>query len=147
MVAIQNEIEWKQFCAQFFPAVSDDARFGSNTLRVANRGALDGLIGARFRELDTPSATAMLDAAGIANAGVNTVSEFLEHPVLRSRGRWQHVGTPVGEIEMLVPPIDLSGETARMDPVPALGEHTAQVLRELGRSQADIEALIDRRIV
>ncbi|HWD24938.1 MAG TPA: CaiB/BaiF CoA-transferase family protein [Acidimicrobiales bacterium] len=149
MVAIQNETEWKQFCAQFFPAtdLADDPRFANNTLRVANRRSLDGLIGARFLELDAPAAKELLDAASIASAGVNSVAEFLDHPVLRARGRWRSVGTPVGPVEMLTPPIDLNGETARMDPVPALGEHTERVLAELGRSPADIETLIDRRIV
>jgi formyl-CoA transferase len=105
------------------------------------------LIAARFRDLDVQSATALLDEAGIARAAVNTMTEFLEHPVLRSRGRWQSVETSAGPIEALVPPVDFGGEAARMDPVPALGEHTVRILGELGYSSAEIAVLGDRRII
>jgi crotonobetainyl-CoA:carnitine CoA-transferase CaiB-like acyl-CoA transferase len=149
MVAIQNETEWRGFCTSFFPTsdLSVDSRFASNTLRVANRPELEVLIAARFRDLDVQSATALLDEAGIARAAVNTMTEFLEHPVLRSRGRWQSVETSAGPIEALVPPVDFGGEAARMDPVPALGEHTVRILGELGYSSAEIAVLGDRRII
>lgn len=149
LVAVQNEAEWGRFCTQFLaaPAVLTDERFSSNTLRVAHRDVLDRLITERFAMVDTASATALLDEARVAYAGVNTVQEFLRHPVLRERDRWRPVETPGGVVQALLPPVDLGGDEARMDPVPRIGEHTAQLLTELGRSVAEIDELADRRII
>lgn len=69
------------------------------------------------------------------------MGEFLDHPVLAGRGRWQQVGIPGAVVQALRPPVDLAGIDPRMDPVPAVGEHTERVLTELGRGAAEIEAL------
>jgi len=143
MMGIQNEAEWVRFCQVFLqrPELATDARFSSNTRRVAHRDELNTILAGRFTELDTAHAVGLLDAARIANAGVNTVAEFLEHPVLTGRNRWREVATPVGNVRSLLPPIGLAGSEARMDPVPALGQHTTAVLAELGHSPADIDRL------
>ena len=149
LIAIQNETEWARFCRVFLadPDVSADQRFRTNTLRVANRAALDKLIGERFGGLDAAAAAALLDEAQIAHAGVNTVPEFLQHPVLRERDRWRPVETPAGITAALRPPIDIGQDEPRMDPVPGLGAHTVDVLTELGHSPAEIAELTDRRII
>jgi itaconate CoA-transferase len=82
-----------------------------------------------------------LEQADIANARLNTVEEFWRHPQLRARGRWREVGSPAGDITMLKPPFNLDGMEPRMDPIPALGEHTGRVLHELGYAEPEIEAL------
>ena len=64
-----------------------------------------------------------LEAAQIANARVNTMHDVWEHPQLAARGRWREVGTPAGPVPALLPPGSWDVEP-RMDPVPALGEHT-----------------------
>jgi formyl-CoA transferase len=84
---------------------------------------------------------ASLDDAGIANAGVNDVHEFVAHPVLAERGRWHDVGVPGGVVRSLQPPADLAGVTPRMDPVPAAGEHTERILADLGRTASEINGL------
>ncbi len=81
-----------------------------------------------------------LDAAQIANARVNDMREVWEHPQLRARARWVDVDTPAGRIAAPVPP-GLSGREARMDPVPALGEHTDAILAELGLTPERIAGL------
>ncbi len=53
---------------------------------------------------------------------------MLEHPQLAARDRWTEVGSPAGPLRALRPPITVAGRTARMDPVPAVGEHTDAVL-------------------
>ncbi len=149
LIGIQNEPEWARFCRVFLaaPELATDQRFATNTLRVAHRGELNELIGERFGLLDTAAAVALLDEARIAHAGVNTVAEFLQHPVLRERRRWRPVGTPAGVAEALLPPIDLGGCAPRMDPVPDVGQHTVNVLEELGRSSTEIAELAARRII
>ncbi len=145
LMSIQNETEWARFCAVFLqrPELADDERFSSNTRRVAHRDELNTILAGRFTELDTEAAVGLLDAARIANAGINTVSEFLDHPVLTGRNRWREVATPVGAVRSLLPPIGFTGSEARMDPVPALGQHTNDVLAELGHSPAEVERLRD----
>jgi formyl-CoA transferase len=93
------------------------------------------------RSLDSASVRALLDRADIANATLNTVAEFLDHPVLAGRERWRGVATPGGEVQALLPPATLRDVDARMDPVPALGERTEAVLRDLGHTGPELDAL------
>jgi itaconate CoA-transferase len=135
LIAIQNEPEWSRFCATVLqrPDLAQDPRFASSTLRVAHRSEVNAVITEAFAALPSPELEERLTAARIAFAGVNTVSEFLEHPVLEARNRWRSVHTENGPIRALLPPLDL-GVEPRMDPVPALGEHTAAILAELGHT-------------
>ena len=141
-LGIQNEREWTRFCEQVLaqPALPADPRFQSNASRVEHRDALNAVIAASFSRSPTAEIVARLDAAGIANARMNTVEEFLEHPQLAARGRWREVGSPVGTLRALAPPIDLDGVDTPMSPIPALGEHTDVILRELGYEPAMIES-------
>ncbi|WP_419992488.1 CaiB/BaiF CoA transferase family protein [Streptomyces boninensis] len=144
LFSIQNEREWAALCEQFLerPGLVADPRFATGSARVAHRGEVDGIVADRFRGLGAAEAMGLLDAAGIANAPVNDVREFLDHPVLSGRGRWAQVGLPGGgEARALIPPADLDGVSPRMDPIPAAGEHTERILAELGYSEADIAAL------
>jgi itaconate CoA-transferase len=133
LFSVQNEREWHSFC-EFLrsPATEHDPRFATSADRVAHRAELDALITARFAELDSADITAALDAASIANTGVNSVWEFLEHPVLTERGRWRDVPVPGGAMRALAPPVSLAGVDPEMGAVPAPGEHTERILKELG---------------
>lgn len=135
LIAIQNEPEWSRFCTTVLqrPEVAADPRFGSSTLRVAHRAEVNAVITEVFGTLSSPELETRLTQARIAFAGVNTVGEFLEHPVLAARDRWRSVDTENGPVRALLPPLDL-GVEPRMDPVPALGEHTTAILAELGHT-------------
>jgi itaconate CoA-transferase len=143
--SIQNEPEWRALCAGFLgrPELADDERFATSAARVAHRDELDPHIAARFAGLDAARARELLDECRIANTFVGTVSDFLDHPVLRERDRWREVALPGGDrrVQALLPPADLRGTEPRMDPVPAIGEHTDAILAELGRGPADIARL------
>ncbi|MQA04569.1 MAG: CoA transferase [Streptosporangiales bacterium] len=143
LLAIQNEREWAELCRQFLgqPDLVHDPRFATGSARVAHRDELNAVVSARFAQLDSADAMARLDAANIANAGVNSVPEFLDHPVLAERDRWRDVGIPGGSMQALVPPTNLTGITARMDPVPAAGEHTDDILAALGHEPTTIARL------
>jgi crotonobetainyl-CoA:carnitine CoA-transferase CaiB-like acyl-CoA transferase len=79
-----------------------------------------------------------LDAADIANARVNSVDEYLRHPQLAATDSWQDVDSPVGPIRALRPPARLQGIEPTMGAIPALGEHSESVLRELGYTRDTI---------
>lgn len=134
MFAVQNEREWKNFCVGVLgkPERATDARYRSNELRLNDRAGLEAEIEAVFAGLTRAEVTARLDEAGIANAAVNEVPDVVNHPQLKARRRWVKVETFAGTIPALLPPHNLAGAPPRMGRVPALGEHTAEVLAELG---------------
>ncbi|MFF7111412.1 CaiB/BaiF CoA transferase family protein [Streptomyces albogriseolus] len=143
LFSIQNEREWAALCREFLgrPELTDDPRFATSSDRVAHRDELNAIVADRCARDDAEELLKTLEGIGIACAGVNDVAAFLDHPVLAERGRWREIGVPGGTAEALLPPADLAGLPARMDPVPAVGEHTETILRDLGRTPEDIEAL------
>ena len=143
MLGLQNEREWSAFCRTVLlqPALADDPRFASNTQRSAHREALRTIIVDAFAALGAAEVLRRLDEAQIANAQVNTMHELWQHPQLQARRRWTEVATPNGPIPALLPPGRSSAFDARMDAVPALGEHTGPILAELGWSAEAIDDL------
>ncbi len=143
MLGLQNEREWKLFCEQVLlqPAMAADARFDSNARRNANREELRALILGVFNALDAAQVVQRLDAAGIANARVNDMAGLWAHPQLAARQRWCSVDTPAGPVQALLPPGANSAFDYRMEAVPAVGEHSAAILAELGWSAERIAAL------
>jgi itaconate CoA-transferase len=67
------------------PALADEPRFTSNSSRVEHQEALDAIVTEVFSRFTAAQVVERLDAAGIANAQMNTVSEFLDHPQLAAR--------------------------------------------------------------
>jgi crotonobetainyl-CoA:carnitine CoA-transferase CaiB-like acyl-CoA transferase len=142
-IAIQNEREWARLCADVLgePQLATDPRFASNSQRVTNRAALDALLSETLSSLTAEQVEDRLDAAGIANARLRNVHEFLDHPQLAARERWREVDSPAGPLRALAPPIALNAEPARMDPIPDIGQQTDAILHELGYGDQEIESL------
>jgi len=142
-LGIQNEREWVRFCTIVLerPEMATDPRFNHNARRVANRETLHAIINAVFSQLTVHQIIARLDQAQIANARMNTMQEFWEHPQLEARQRWREVSSPVGPLKALLPPITMQDVEPRMDAIPGVGEQTEQILRSLGHTDAQIERL------
>lgn len=149
MLGLQNEREWRVFCDKVLrqPALAADARFDSNAQRNAHREALRAIIVETFAALSTAQVVERLDAAQIANARMNDMAGLWSHPQLQARERWRQVGSPAGEIPALLPAGRQSAFDYRMDPIPAVGEHTEAILRELGRGDAEIAALREAKAI
>jgi crotonobetainyl-CoA:carnitine CoA-transferase CaiB-like acyl-CoA transferase len=143
MMAIQNEREWARFCARFLgrPELAEHPDYASNALRDAHRGPLGEIISAQFAELTAAAAAELLAAVPVAYARVNTMADVWAHPQLAARGRWHEIGTPAGPVPALALP-GLVDPAPRMDPVPALGEHTRPILAELGVDATEIDELV-----
>jgi itaconate CoA-transferase len=133
-LGLQNEREWARFCADVLdqPALAGDPRFSSNASRVDHHDEVETIIVRAFADKTAQQVVDRLDAAQIANARMNTVEEFLDHPQLAARGKWQQVDSPVGPLRALVPPFGFADVEPKMGPIPALGEHTDKILTELG---------------
>jgi len=143
MLGLQNEREWQLFCDKVLeqPALAVDARFASNALRAAARLELQQIIETAFARLSAEQVVERLEAAQIANAQVNGMADVWAHPQLAARQRWVEVQTPTGPIPALLPPGAAAAADVRMDAVPALGQHSEAILRELGLSTQQIEQL------
>jgi itaconate CoA-transferase len=143
MLGIQNEREWTSFCEKVLrmPALATDLRFSTNARRSGARAALDTLILECFGGLTGAEVLERLEEAGIANASINDMAQLWAHPQLAARKRWTQVATPAGDVPALLPPALPSGVEPRMDPVPALGEHTERILGELGYGATAISRL------
>ncbi len=140
-LCVQNDREWRRLCQQVLgrPELADDPRFATNPARVAARAELDHEIEAALSTHSPDEVLALLDAAQIANAQLNTVGDLLAHPQLGHR--WAEVESPAGPIRALPSPISTGGAEPALGPIPAVGEHTDAILAELGLTDAEITAL------
>jgi len=148
-LSIQNEREFERFCDGVLlkSDLKSDSRFSSGPARAQNRNAMHEEIDKVFSRLPAGKILERLDQADIANAKLNSMHEFWDHPQLKARDRWREIGTPAGPIEAMKPPFNLDGFEPRMDAVPALGEHSTKILAELGFSPLEIQGMAKANII
>ena len=140
MLGLQNEREWALFCEKVLlqPELATDVRFDKNFKRNENRVELNAIILKIFSAMTSEQVLAKLEEAQIANASLNDMHQFWDHPQLRARERWHSVESPNGPIPALLPPGINTAYEYRMDKIPGVGEHTEAILKELGYSQEQI---------
>ena len=143
MLGLQNEREWVQFCETVLenPALAQDERFDRNFKRNEKRAELLDIIDTCFGGLTSEQLIARLEKAQIANAHLNDMEGLWKHEQLKARNRWTQVDTPNGAIAALLPPGLNSSYDYRMDPIPAIGDHTDSILKELGLGESDIASM------
>jgi itaconate CoA-transferase len=143
MLGLQNEREWAVFCDKVLgqPGLAADPRYDTNSKRNERRAEVIALIDKVFSTLTTEQLIAKLDAAGIANAHINSPEEVWNHVQLKARHRWRDMGSPKGKLPALLPPATHDDFEARMGAVPEVGEHTESILLELGLTKEEIAGL------
>ncbi len=141
--AVQNEGQWSRFCRDVcgHPEWESDARFASSELRRINRDDLEAAIEAALAIETRDTVIARLEAADIPFGEYRDIASFLEHPQLSARDRWRDVESPAGPLRAMLPPMDFDGLPSRMGAIPDVGQHTDEILIEIGHDTASIQAL------
>jgi itaconate CoA-transferase len=132
--AVLSRDHWRALCLDVVgrPDLADDLRFGTNEARVENRGMLEPLLEELFAARTAREWLDLLEAARIPCGAVNEVPDVVEHPQLAHNRLVVEVDSPAGPIPVIGSPFLVGGERPSSGAVPALGEHTDEVLRELG---------------
>ncbi|MDN5925500.1 MAG: CoA transferase [Hyphomicrobiales bacterium] len=132
--SVQNDREWLNFCTLFLsrPDLVRHQQFADNSARIANRAALELIIGKRFTKLNSIEAMSALEAAGLAYGELNDIGKLTEHPHLRTI----EVETPNGLIDIIAPPAVVDGQVLSLRPVSALGQHTDAIKFEFLQRRA-----------
>ena len=148
-LGIQNEREWEKSCRVVLEraGLAEDTRFSSNSDRLANREALDLEIEQTFGQLTAEEVIEKLEEAGIANARLRSMREFLDHPQLLARNRWRQVDSPSGPLHALLPPGLPADTEPVMIPIPDVGEHTEAILGELGYEEETVITLRRQAVI
>jgi crotonobetainyl-CoA:carnitine CoA-transferase CaiB-like acyl-CoA transferase len=150
MVAAGNDRLFRAFCAVLgAPELVDDPRFRTNPDRVRNRDALAALLAAKLATEDTSTWHDRLTTAGVPAAPVADVRDVAESPQTAALGIMQRVDHPrIAGLTLPALPLSLDGERAvHPSAPPAVGEHSAEVLREVGYTDDEIAALAAHGVV
>jgi crotonobetainyl-CoA:carnitine CoA-transferase CaiB-like acyl-CoA transferase len=150
MIGAASDALFTKWChALGLPALPDDPRFASNPARVKNRGALFETLAAVTRTLSTDELLARLQQAGVPSAPILTLDRVAAEPQTEASGMlvpFKHPRLP--DYRAVGLPIKWDGERPGVSRVaPLLGEHTAEVLAELGYDGATIKELAARHVV
>jgi crotonobetainyl-CoA:carnitine CoA-transferase CaiB-like acyl-CoA transferase len=150
-IAVGSEKLWKLFCEVIErPDLTDDPRYRTNADRDRNRASLIATLEEVFLTRTYDDWEARLLAAGIPVGAINSLAEVVTHPQVLARDALVETHHPLtGRVRMVGVPVRFSDTPGAVrSPAPHLGEHTAEVLREvLGMSEAEITALRDRRVI
>jgi formyl-CoA transferase len=144
LIGVQNDRGWQDLVTKVFdrPDLADHPRLRTNVLRVENREECDAIVTTETRNWTTAELDARLAEAGVPAAQLNDMRGLIEHPQLSARDRWREVGTPVGPVRAILPPMTFGDVEMAMGDVPGLGQHTAAVLSEFGYSDDEIDDLV-----
>jgi CoA:oxalate CoA-transferase len=149
-VVLMNPEQWGRFCGALGdPAMETDPRFATNPARLEHHPAFKARIEAVLRTGSVTDWVQRLEAAGIAAGPIYELDEVFEDPQVRHLGLVAEVEQPgAGKVKMLGFPGRASATPPRIDrPAPLLGQHTAEVLGELGLSREEIERLAAAGVV
>jgi crotonobetainyl-CoA:carnitine CoA-transferase CaiB-like acyl-CoA transferase len=150
ILACGNDNLFRKFCdAAGCAQLASDARFASNGKRVENRAELTRLLQEIFLTRSTSQWVDLLETAGVPNGPINNIAQVYAEPQVKARGVRVELTNASGvSVPLVASPMRFS-ETPieyRLAP-PALGQHTEEVLRGLGKTDAEIAALRTKQIV
>lgn len=142
-IAVLRDSHWQKFCAALgLEQLANDARFATNAARVAHRAELHTLIIPLFESQPAEFWLEKLRAADILCGPINTVADVLADPALKACLPLIDIGLP-NAAQALGSPIRYNGEFFSAErPAPAKGQHTSEVLAEIGYSTEEIKSFL-----
>jgi crotonobetainyl-CoA:carnitine CoA-transferase CaiB-like acyl-CoA transferase len=145
-LAVLSPEHWRAFCVEVVerPDLLEDARYETMEGRVAHRGELEPELERVFASREANVWIERLQQAGIPCGHVNEFVEVMEHPQLHHNRLVTEVSSPAGVIPTIGNPFVVGGDRSELGPIPGLGEHTEEVLRELGFDDVAIGSLVGR---
>lgn len=153
LLAIGNDGQFARFCqASGHPEWAQDVRFATNTARVQNRTALLALMVPVMQTRTTAEWIALLEDKAVPCGPINTIAQAFDDPQVQARGIRQmlprQAGDGITQIATVANPMRLSATPVsyRSAP-PALGQHTHEVLRELGLNTSEVAALQQAQVI
>lgn len=150
IIGVANDTLWQRFCrVTGLDKSTEAAALPTNALRVQHRAQTEALVADVLRRQSRGHWFAALDEVGIPCSPVHTLSEFAAHPHTRASGMvFSYQDPHFGTVNAVSQPLRFNGERASLKrPVPLHGEHTRELLRELGMPEADIEALREQGVI
>ncbi len=150
VVSVGNDSQFVKFCeVAAVPHLAGDARYRRNADRVRHREVLVAQLEAIMRTRPVTSWVAGLEAAGVPCGPINDIAHAMADPQVAARGlRIELPHAVAGQVPMVANPIKLSATPPSYElPPPLLGEHTVEVLREIGVSDEELRHLQSRQIV
>jgi len=146
-VLIYNDKHWRSFFAAIGESggLGADPRFATHGARAAQIDGVYAEVARILRTRTTAEWRALLDAADVPNMPMNSPADLLANPQLRATGFLREAVHPTeGPLHVMTTPTKWSATPTAREPAPAprLGEHTAELLREAGYSEAAVRDLL-----
>ena len=145
-----NQKTWQRFVALLDdPKIADDPRFKDNAGRMGNLPALVDALTPHFKERTTAEWLTLLEKAGVPAGPVLSIREMHAHPQTIAREMVPEVEHPVaGKVQTIGLPVKFSKTPGKVaGPAPLHGQHSREILAELGYSEGEIDGLIAERAV
>ena len=149
ILGVANDTLWKRFCALTgLNDVVDHPNYRTNADRVRHRADTVALVSKALRTRGRDDWLPELDRAGIPSSPLHTLGELSDHPHTRESGmKFDYVHPVLGKLQGVAQPLRFDGKRAEMRrPPPLHGEHSREILNELGYSEKEIESLLQSNI-
>jgi crotonobetainyl-CoA:carnitine CoA-transferase CaiB-like acyl-CoA transferase len=130
-IAVQNDGQWLRLCSEVLDRsdLAENPDYATNSGRIADRVRVEAEVASAFAKIDAADLVDRLELADVPYGILREVDEVVSHPQLLARKRWTAAKTQAGKsFEALLPPFLASGEESGAKKVPALGEHTEEIL-------------------
>lgn len=148
-VAVEHNDEWVRFCTKVLerPGLIHHPLYVTNEKRLTNRAELEPLLENIFASQDSDFWIERLQEAEVPFGRLNELDRVVDHPQLHHRKMMAEIGSPVGPLKLIASPLHMSGSAPRLESIPDVGQHTREVLAELGYAAEEIEQFRQHGII